>query len=689
VAIADISTGFFEIESLPTAEIANVLARWNPVEIVLSDGTFSEFMNYFEPFSKRLTLLPNARFNVTNAKNLIETVYNVKTLKVFGEMQESEIQAAGVMIDYVTATQCNKSVSLLVPKIVHGKDFMAIDSSTRRNLEIFTTQSEKGISLFSVLNKTVTAPGRRLLQSWLSAPLIDIQKIEQRFDKIDFFLERKPLCSKVCEVLGKTPDIERIVSRLSFGRATPKDLLSLKIALGKADLIGKILWEENIDSYWSANLQCHQSILDLLEGAIKEQVPNFAREGNFIKDSFDEKLRYHRDLMNNASDSLNKMQKRYIDQTGISNLRVGRNNIWGIYIEVSSSNVSKVPFDFVHRQTLTNCTRYTTKELSELEKSINEAEHLALLREMELFSSVCSEVLAAKESLLSLSDVIAQIDLFSSMAYLAEKNNYVRPELSLENSINIEEGRHPVVESAFTERQEESFIPNDCKLNPQARRFLLVTGPNMAGKSTYLRENALIIIMAQAGFFVPAKFARIGIVDKIFSRIGSSDDIASGRSTFMVEMIETSAILNQATNRSFVILDEIGRGTATYDGLAIAWAVSEYVYNTIQCRTIFATHYHEITELTKKLPAMVSVTAAVREWENKIVFLHKIIDGVAKRSYGIHVAQLAGLPKQVIIRATELLNVFENELKGDPKVAKIAKLSSDKILESNSQKDLF
>jgi DNA mismatch repair protein MutS len=699
VAVADVSTGFLGVESFCKAEIGNVLARWSPVEVIMSDETFSAFLPVFEPIKKRLTLLPKARFNSANARALLETVYNVCSLDIFGKMQEQEVQAAGILVDYIMITQCTRNISLLAPKIICSDEFMGIDASTRRNLELATSQSENGLSLFATLNKTVTSVGRRLLQNWLMAPLTDITKINERLDLAGFFMESPSFCEEVRGALGGVPDIERILSRIVLGRVAPKDLLSLKIALRKVDSVWRILRDkffpsdlqagfggetevgsastsEQNDSTASLASSWHilgrlSELKDLLEQAIKDEVPILAKDGNFIKDSFDEKLKYHRGLHTNASEMLIDLQHKYIQQTGINNLRVGSNNVWGVYIEVSSGQISKVPFDFIHRQTLTNYTRYTTPELIELEKSLKEAEHLALLRELDLFGDLCAAVLDNKDKLLKLSQAIAEIDVFASIAFLAEKYNYVRPSLTTDNVIEIEEGRHPVVELSFKDDY-KNFTSNNCIIN-ESRRFLLITGPNMSGKSTYLRQNALIIIMAQAGFFVPAKGARIGIVDKIFSRIGASDDIASGRSTFMVEMMETSAILHQASARSFVILDEIGRGTSTYDGLAIAWAVSEYVYGVIACRTMFATHYHEITELNKNLPGLVPLTAAIQEWEGKVIFLHKIVDGVAKRSYGINVAQLAGLPKSVILRAVELLESFEGRAKDGPKAAKLTK----------------
>ncbi|MDR0633153.1 MAG: DNA mismatch repair protein MutS [Holosporales bacterium] len=684
-AIADISTGFFCVESFPTTEINNLLEKWTPAEIIIPDDVFSNFMPVFEPFKTKLTLLPKPRFNETNAQSVLESTYNVKTVDVFGKMQASEIQAAGVLIDYIKTTQCNRNVSFRAPKIVHSREFMTIDASTRKNLEIYAAQTDKGTSLFATINHTVTPAGRRLLHNYLTFPLLDIPKIEQRLDYIDFFIKKQTLRDKIRENLAKTPDIERIISRLSFGRASPRDLLFLKIALNKSNFVAKIFNDDEISKQWKAILEGHTNLLSLLEKAMMEEAPTAAHDGNFINDTFDETLQEYRRLRNHASDEIKNMQDKYIQQTGINNLRIKRNNIWGFYIEVSSGQVSKIPFNFVHRQTLTNCIRYTTQELVQLEKNINDAEKSSISRELELFTFLCKEVLGAKDALLELSQTIAEVDIYTSMAFWAQRNSYVRPKLVTERIIDIKDGRHPVIEQVSA-KQEANFVANDCQMSEDARRFLLVTGPNMAGKSTYLRQNALLIIMAQAGLFVPAKKATIGIVDRIFSRIGSSDDIASGRSTFMVEMIETAAILHQSTRKSFVILDEIGRGTATYDGLAIAWAVSEYLYNAVCCRTIFATHYHEITELTKNNPAMIAVTAAVKEWDGKIVFLHKITDGVAKRSYGIHVAQLAGLPRAVILRATELLNIFEKE---DGELLSSAKKTKCIEKAAEQQKNLF
>ena len=659
VAIADVSTGFLGVESFAHSEINNVLSRWSPSEIVLSDELYSDFLQIFEPWKKSLTLLPKTRFNYLNSKKLLEDTYEVKSVDIFGEMNETEIESLGVLINYINTTQCCKNISLSYPLIVNNKDFMSIDAATRKNLEISQSLSDNGSSLFSSINSTVTTVGKRLLHSWIISPLLDINKVNYRLDKIDFFLNKQEVRNNLLEILSKTPDIERVISRICFNRASPRDLNSLKIALSKTEMAGNSLLQEEIDEGFTSVFLSNKNLLNYLENFLIDEPSNQLKDGDFVKYGFDEQLDHYKNLRDHAADNIKKMQETYISATGISNLKIKKNNIWGIYIEVSSSHVPKVPYDFIHKQTLTNCTRYTTVELQQLEKSINEAEQLSLRRELELFNNCCSKILESKEQLLYLSKKIAEIDVFLSMANISEKYNYVRPELCDERTIEIIAGRHPVVEQSFF-NQEDSYISNDCFMS-EDRKFLLITGPNMAGKSTYLRQNALIIIMAQAGFFVPAEKAKIGIVDRIFSRIGASDDISAGRSTFMVEMIETATILHQATEKSFVILDEIGRGTATYDGLSIAWSVSEYLYNKITCRTIFATHYHEMVSLTESLPYMIPITAAIKEWDDKIIFLYKIIDGYAKQSYGINVAQLAGLPKQVILRAKEILGSLERK----------------------------
>lgn len=687
VAIADISTGFFGVETIPDEELFNTITRWDPAEIVMADSTFSEFSHLpnWEVWKPRLTLLPKLRFDVTNAEHLLKSVYDVTTLDVFGKMQTSELQAAGVLVDYVMMTQCCRTITLSPPKILQTKEFLAIDAATRRNLELVSSSSATGSgTLLHVLDKAVTAVGKRLLKERLSAPLLHIPAIEHRLDQVQFFVQNMALCQQLREALAKTQDLERIISRLTLGRASPRDLGALRNTLQKVVLLQQLLTAPEASAWWQDALSGHDALLQMLENALMLELPVFVHQGGFIAVGFDAVLDEARRLKEHADETLQELQNKYAQETGINNLRIRRNNVWGIYIEVSAAQTTKVPFSFVHRQTLTNCTRYTTEELAALEKSINSAETTVLARETELFQELCADVLRQAASLIALSNAIAEIDMASMSAFLAHEYHYTRPTFTEDTSLEICNGRHPVVEMS-NKQIGQNFCGNDCTLSKKQRRFLLVTGPNMAGKSTFLRQNAILIIMAQMGMFIPADSAKIGITDRIFSRIGAADDLAYGRSTFMVEMIETASILHQATERSFVILDEIGRGTATYDGLAIAWSVSEYLYQHIQCRTLFATHYHELIQLAEQCKAMCPVTADVKEWEGKIIFLHRMIDGFAQRSYGIHVAQLAGLPKAVILRAQELLHTFEKT--GQPLVVPKEKVKSS--LKPESQNVLF
>jgi DNA mismatch repair protein MutS len=681
VAIADISTGFFGLEETTIDNIDDVIARWAPSEIILSDDIFAKLQAVLEPWKKKLTVVPDAKYKSLNAKYLLTSVYNVQTLDIFGDIPDHELQAAGVLVDYVVSTQCCKNLSLSAPKLIHSKEFLSIDMATRRNLELTSSVSgEKSNSLLAVINNTETAAGRRLLHAWIAAPLLDVRKIEERLSDIEYFVGNTHLRTRIRDSLRGLPDIERILSRLALNRMNPRDVGALRVALERYKAI-KLLCAKS-DKFLRTAPDFTDMLAELCK-AFKEELPSQARDGNFVAEGFDEQLDEFRNLRTHVSDNLLQLQTQYIQQTGIHNLRIKRNNVWGIYIEISASQIFRVPFDFVHRQTLTNCTRYTTSELIALEKRIEQAETSYINKEIEIFEQFIAKILAVRDPLSVVSKELAYLDVVSSSAELAITNKYVRPQFSTKPELCIVAGRHPVVEQSF-KNKEEYFAPNDCNLNHDSRRFLLVTGPNMAGKSTYLRQNALIVIMAQMGLFVPADSALIGIVDKIFSRIGASDDLASGRSTFMVEMIETAAILHQATDRSLVILDEIGRGTATYDGLSIAWSVSEYLYLTVQCRTLFATHYHELTKLSEAFDGVVPVTAATHEWENKIVFQHKIVDGCAQKSYGIHVAQLAGLPKNVILRATELLHAFETEVNVKPKTEKVIRQHINKL-----QKELF
>lgn len=746
LAIADISTGFFGVEEVSANDLANTLERWQPSEIVLADEAFAHapWSGVWEVWKKALTILPKARFNEASARHLLEATYNVPTLDVFGELSPLGVQAAGALIDYIMATQCCRTVSLEPPHLLASQETMAIDASTRRNLElIVSSSSQRNSSLFAAINRTITPLGRRLLMKWLAAPLLNISKIEQRLDDTELLLKRPRLRQALREGLKGLPDLERILARLVLERSGPRDLGALAQGIAQAENLQRLLIEafeeetpEDLsqkkrgivpaDVLREAGLVQGPASLTIPEGqaapldsstsstpfpvplnqapkrlslalpflpasltllqteltrALKPDLPLLTREGDFIADGYDAELDEIRQLRGHIAEKLAQIQEATIARTGIHNLRIRRNNVWGIYIEVSASQVGNVPYDFIHRQTLTNCTRYTTTELAELEQRVNQSESAALKREQALFEGLAARVLAEREALGHLAEALALLDVVGSNAELAAQNQSVRPRLTPEPILHIEAGRHPVIEAAFRE-QDKVFTANSCTFDQGPRRFILITGPNMAGKSTYLRQNALLIIMAQMGLFLPAKEATIGIVDKVFSRIGSSDDLAAGRSTFMMEMVETAAILHQATPRSFVILDEIGRGTATYDGLAIAGAVSEYLCQKTQCRTLFATHYHELTKLEGSLKGVVAMTAVVKEVDGKILFLYTMVDGSAQRSYGIHVAQLAGLPTNVIQRASEILEELERDK------AECGSLSSRKALPRKAKPSL-
>lgn len=691
IAIADISTGFFGLEEIAMTDLANALERWHPTEIILSDEAFAyaPWADVFDIWKRVLTILPKARFSEASARHLLESTYNVQTLDVFGEMTPLEIQAAGVLVDYVMTTQCCRTLSLRPPRLLASQNVLAIDASTRRNLELTVSSStQRNGSLLATINRTVTPLGRRLLAKWMAAPLLDLPLIEQRLDDAEILLKAPTLRKELRDNLKGLPDLERVLSRMVLGRSGPRDLGALQQTLAQAETLQTLLQQafshvsvptkkgpipaeilgKTPECAAVKTFSLSQPFMSEALHRLKEkltqalrlgQLPALTREGDFIADGYNADLDEIRQLRGHISEKLAALQEDYRARTQIATLKIRRNNIWGIYVEVSSANASNVPYDFVHRQTLTNCVRYTTEELVDLERRVNQSEGEALAQEEALFRELLEEALAERAAFGKLAEVLATLDVTASNAELFAQNGWVRPRLTKDPVLSIIEGRHPVVEAAFRD-QDKTFAANSCTLDGDARQFLLITGPNMAGKSTYLRQNALIIVLAQMGCFVPAKSATIGLVDKIFSRIGASDDLASGRSTFMMEMVETSAILHQATSQSFVILDEIGRGTATYDGLAIAGAVSEYISQKIRCRTLFATHYHELTQMGAKLKGVVSMTASVKEWDGKIVFLYKMIDGCAQRSYGIHVAQLAGLPTCVIQRASEILDSLED-----------------------------
>jgi DNA mismatch repair protein MutS len=553
---------------------------------------------------------------------------------------------------------------------------MQIDAATRRNLELTATLSgERRGSLLATIDRTQTGAGARLLAEHLAAPLTDPGAIAARLDAVQFLLDRPNTRAGLRERLRHCPDIERALTRLSLGRGGPRDLAALRDALGETATLRAELAAPGLvplpDRLAEAErgLGKHTALVDRLGRALAVDLPLFARDGGFIAPGYTPELDELREMRDESRRTIAALQARYAEATGAASLRIRHNNVIGYYIEVSAANTPKLGVEFIHRQTMAGAMRFTTPELAELQSKIASAADRALGLELRLFEDLVSEVMAWRSEIATAAAALAAIDLAAALAERAAEGGWVRPEVELGAAFEIRGGRHPTVEAALA--GQGAFVANDCVLGDN--RIWLVTGPNMAGKSTFLRQNALIAILAQMGSYVPARSARIGVVDRLFSRVGAADDLARGRSTFMVEMVETAAILNQAGPQSFVILDEIGRGTATYDGLSIAWAALEHLHEANRCRALFATHYHELTALAAKLPALACQTMRVKEWKGDVVFLHEVAAGTADRSYGIHVAKLAGLPVEVTARAEEVLQILEKGEQGGA----LARLADD------------
>lgn len=681
----DISTGDFYLQEVllkakdEGVVLAGILSRLNPVETVISDAYLQnpQIFNVLNDYRDQLSVLPQARFNSENAKKRLETVFKVEAVEAFGNFTRAEITAAGVLLDYVENTQKGKIPLISKPVKVTESQIMEIDGATRRSLELVEALTgDKNSCLLGVIDRTVTGAGGRLLASRVSNPLKDIEGINRRLDSVEFFTRFNRIRQEVRAILKACPDIERAVSRLSLGRGGPRDLANIKTALAVVPQLKNLVmsFNQNTDEQILSefpdslktvlnNLGEHSNLVSTLEQALAEDLPLLARDGGFIREGFYPPLDEIKLLKNDSHKMIVELQNKYAEATGISNLKIKYNNVIGYFIEVQSKFAPEMleNKDFIHRQSVLNATRFTTVELTELENKIRGAADKALAMELEMFDNLVKDVRLASEDISRTAKAMAELDVSSALADLAVEKNYCRPQIDDSLVFDVKEGRHPVVENAISKENAGAFVGNNCQLDDAHGRLWLLTGPNMAGKSTFLRQNAIIAIMAQMGSFVPCASAHIGVIDKIFSRVGASDDLARGRSTFMVEMVETASILNQADERSFVILDEIGRGTATFDGLSIAWAVVEHLHELNKCRALFATHYHELTALTSKLPLMTLHCMKIKEFNDEVIFLHEVIDGAADRSYGIHVAKLAGLPRTVVKRAEQVLETLERE----------------------------
>jgi DNA mismatch repair protein MutS len=678
LAWIDISTAEFIVTECGAGELAATLARINPNEVIVTDALYGD--PDLAPVLRELAVTPLTRdvFDSATAERRLCDYFAVATMDGLSAMSRLEATAAAAAVTYIDRTQLGKRPPLSPPSREAAGTTMAIDPATRANLELTRTLSgERGGSLLDAIDCTVTAAGSRLLAQRLAAPLTDAAAIGQRLDAVAAFVADAAARDDLRTILRAAPDMSRALARLSVGRGGPRDLAALRDGILAADqALGRLVGIEDLPQDILAAMEAlrrpSRDLARQLQRALADQLPLTKRDGGFVREGYEPALDETRNLRDASRLVVAAMQARYANDTGVKGLKIRHNNVLGYFVEVTAQHgdrlmVPPLNATFIHRQTLAGQTRFTTAELGEIEAKIANAGDRALGLELEIFDRLSALVSAASDDLRAAAQAFALLDVATALAKLAADDNYVRPEVDGSLGFAIEGGRHPVVEQAL-KRDGQPFIANACDLSPapeqNSGQIWLITGPNMAGKSTFLRQNALIALLAQIGSFVPAARARIGIVDRLFSRVGAADDLARGRSTFMVEMVETAVILNQASGRSLVILDEIGRGTATFDGLSIAWAAIEHLHESNRCRTLFATHYHELTALSAKLPRMFNTTVRVKEWQGDVVFLHEVLPGSADRSYGIQVAKLAGLPAPVIARAKSVLAKLEAQDRG-------------------------
>ncbi len=659
LSYVDISTGEFMAAEFTDPEIASIiraeLLRIKPAEIVIPDT-----LDPVHQKSEHITSLPAWHFETGRCQNMLQEHFSSLTLDGFGlRGQPMAVSAAGALLQYILKTQPEAAKQLKQIKTYCLSDFMVLDASTRRNLELTETLrgNQKEGTLLSVLDQTITPLGHRLIISWINKPLLDLSEVNRRLDNVETLFINGVVRAELRNSLKKIQDIERLTSRILIGTAQPRELVTLQRSLEVLPDIIDHLKPLSNDIELNGNLTTFTDITDLLNRSLTEELPATLNSTGIIKSGYSSELDGVIDASRHAREWIANLESVEKTRTGIKTLKVGFNKVFGYYIEISRGSAQQAPSDYIRKQTLVNAERFITPELKEYETLVMNAEERIHEIEIRLYKEILSIISNQMDALLSCAQAIAEIDVFTSLAEIAVQNRYIRPVIREDQILDIQDGRHPVVEKSLSI---QSFIPNDICFE-EGEIIRIITGPNMSGKSTYLRQVALIVLMAQMGSFVPAKSAQIGLVDRIFTRIGAQDEIHTGQSTFMVEMVETSNILHHATSRSLLILDEIGRGTSTYDGISIAWSVIEYLHNhpDLRARTLFATHYHELIQLADVFPGVRNYNVAVSEDHNEVIFLHKIIPGGADQSYGIHVAQLAGMPSSVVTRARQILVEME------------------------------
>ena len=674
LAAADMSTGAFRVATIETSAIGAELARLGVRELLVTEAEAETLAPQLEGEGPSLTIRPATAFTSQAGEERLKRLFSVAALDGFGSFTRVELAAMGALVDYLELTQRGQLPVLSPPRREQAGTHMQIDAATRRNLELTETLSgRREGSLLAAIDRSVTAAGARLLATRLAAPSTEPGEIAARLDGVAFLAQQDDLRGDLRRILRRVPDLDRARARLALGRGGPRDLAAIAAGLTAAEDCAGPLAETGPPAalaHLLPHLSGHAALAGRLAGALVAEPPVSMADGGFIADGVDAGLDEARRLRDESRQVIAALQARYAEETAIASLKIRHNNVLGYFVETTATHEARMqapPLSetFLYRQRTANTIRYATEELGALERRIEQAAADALAIERRLFDTLREAVLEEAGRIGEAAEALAAIDLAAGLADLARERDWCRPRVESGRAFTIEAGRHPAVEAALA-ASGAPFIANECELSAEgdAAAIRLVTGPNMAGKSTYLRQNALIAVLAQMGSFVPARSAHIGVVSQLFSRVGAADDLARGRSTFMVEMVETAAILNQADARALVILDEIGRGTATWDGLSIAWATVEHLHEVNRCRALFATHYHELTTLAERLPGLANLTAAVRDWENEVIFLHEIRPGAADRSYGVQVARLAGLPEAVVSRARDILSSLEEGARG-------------------------
>ena len=662
-AYVDITTSEFHTTEIPIDLLAPELDRLSPAELIVIKGQSDDLILGLDIE----TYVESSIFDTARTKDSLLKHFKTASLESFGcEHLELAIRAAGAIIHYLDINQKTGLQQITSLDTYSAEAHMILDPQTKRNLGLFEDGrwNEKKSSLLTVLDKTKTGMGSRLLRRWIGQPLLDLNELKLRLDSVSWLADSVLRREQINRLLGDVSDLERLINRIRSNSANPRDLIALCVSLRIISRVKSILDSEDSTgqiNWLGKQMSQHLEIVNLLDKAIVQDPPVTLVDGGVIEHGFSKELDSLRDSSQGARDYIGSLENKEKERLGIKSLKVGFNKVFGYYIEISNSNINKVPDNYIRRQTLVGGERYITSEMKDYESQILNANERITELETRLFHNICNQVSESATQILNTANAISKLDVFVSFAEQSARSNYVRPELNHGDRIDIYKGRHPVVETTL---DHGAFVPNDVRLSNSDEQLIILTGPNMAGKSTYLRQSAIITLMAQIGSFVPAEFASIGLVDRIFTRVGLQDDLAMGQSTFMVEMTETAYILNQATSKSFIILDEIGRGTSTYDGLAIAKSVAEHIHNSpkLGCKTLFATHYHELIDLEDVLPRVRNYNVSVSENKGEIVFLRHIVRGGSDRSYGIHVARLAGLPNPVINRAWEILSTLEEQI---------------------------